>query len=203
MSRLWCKKLYLFFYKQVTFNEEVNCTEPSPSVRVPWWNILKIKASLHSLLLSFSWRDLSLNLSPSMPSINMDGWANIKPDRPTDWRTEKRHFDRWTVGHINRSYGQKVNRHSNRWYLIWRDGKTRRQMNIQTVMWKDSKQTGGRTDRRKHRWADCQKDEWSFRIKIFSTFSNILFRCFYRFHHRYNSNMKLLFQADYLNWIVS
>ncbi len=29
-------KLNFLFYKATYLNEEVNCTEPSPSVRVPW-----------------------------------------------------------------------------------------------------------------------------------------------------------------------
>ena len=33
-------KIYVaFFYKTSYLNEEVNCTEPSPSVSIPWFNI--------------------------------------------------------------------------------------------------------------------------------------------------------------------
>ncbi len=36
------KKVVFVFYKSSCLNEEVNCTEPSPSVRVPWFVIPKL-----------------------------------------------------------------------------------------------------------------------------------------------------------------
>ncbi len=34
------KKCFILFYKRRYLNEEVNCTDPSPSVRVPWVVVL-------------------------------------------------------------------------------------------------------------------------------------------------------------------
>jgi len=35
-----CRSINQLFYKTSYLNEEVNCTEPFPSVSIPWWYIL-------------------------------------------------------------------------------------------------------------------------------------------------------------------
>jgi hypothetical protein len=50
------KILFIFFYKTSYFNEEVNCTEPYPSVSIPWYStlvLIYITISL-SVLISLS-----------------------------------------------------------------------------------------------------------------------------------------------------
>ncbi len=52
---LFIPKLNLsYFTKRPIFYEEVNCTEPFPSVRVPWFERIVLKVALHVRLWVFT-----------------------------------------------------------------------------------------------------------------------------------------------------